>query len=65
MPSYRDIGANYKRIILSVNNGNIIETLINVFNSVVADAMSDFNSSFYYQNTSYHVSCYLKNEILD
>lgn len=65
VPSYRDIGANYKRIILSVNNGNVIDTLYDVFTSFISDAMSNFNSDFYYQNDSYMIACYLEGKILE
>lgn len=65
VPSYRDIGANYKRIILSINNGNVIDTLYDVFSSFISDAMSNFNSDFYYQNDSYMVACYLEGKILE
>lgn len=64
VPSYRDIGANYKRLILNVNNGDVINTLYDVFTSYISDVMSDFNSDFYYQNDSYMKACYLEGEIL-
>ena len=65
IPSYRDIGANYKRIILNVNKNDIIDTLYDVFTSFISDAMSNFNSDFFYQNSSYMTACYLENKILE
>lgn len=65
VPSYRDIGANYKRIILNVCNGNVIDALYDVFTSFISDAMSNFNSDFYYQNDSYMINCYLEGKILE
>ena len=65
VPSYRDIGANYKRIILNVNNGNVIDTLYEVFTSFISDVMSNFNSDFYYQNDSYMAACYLEGKVLE
>ena len=65
IPSYRDIGANYKRIILNVNKNDIIDTLYEVFISFISDAMSNFNSYFFYQNSSYMTACYLENKILE
>ena len=65
VPSYRDIGANYKRIILNVDNGDIIETLYLVFTSFISDVMSNFNSDFYYQNDSYMTACYLEGRVLE
>lgn len=65
VPSYRDIGANYKRIILRVNEDNIIDTLYDVFTSFISDVMSNFNSDFYYQNDSYMAACYLEGKVLE
>lgn len=42
----------------------MINTLYDVFTSFISDAMSDFNSDFYYQNDSYMKACYLEGEIL-
>lgn len=65
VPSYKDIGANYKRIILAVNKDNVIDTLYDVFISFISDVMSNFNSDFYYQNDSYMVACYLEGKVLE
>ena len=65
VPSYRDIGANYKRIILNVYNDNLIDTLYDVFNSFISDVMSNFNCDFYYQNDSYMTACYLEGKVLE
>lgn len=65
VPSYKDIGANYKRIILNVNNGEVIDTLYDVFTSFISDVMSNFNSDFYYQNDSYMTACYLDGKVLE
>lgn len=65
VPSYKDIGANYKRIILNINKDNVIDTLYNVFTSFISDVMSNFNSDFYYQNDSYMTACYLEGRVLE
>lgn len=65
VPTYRDIGANYMRIILKVNKNNIIGSLYNVFTSFISDVMSNFNSDFYYQNDSYMTACYLEGQVLE
>lgn len=65
IPTYRDIGANYMRIILKVNKNNIIGSLYNVFTSFISDVMSNFNSDFYYQNDSYMTACYLEGQVLE
>lgn len=68
VPNYKDIGANYKRLIINISqeqNKNIIKTLYEVFNSFISDAMSNFNSDFYYQNDSYFKACYLEGKVLE
>lgn len=65
VPSYMDIGANYKRLIINVNQDDVIDTLYEVFTSMISDAMSNFNSDFYYQNDSYMKACYIEGKILE
>ena len=68
IPSYRDIGANYKRLIINISkeqDKDIIDVLYKVFTSIIPDAMSNFNSDFFYQNDSYFKACFLENEILN
>ena len=65
IPSYTDIGANYQRLILDVNSNNTIDTLYDVFTSFISDEMSNFNSDFFYQNSSYIKECYKSKKILD
>lgn len=67
VPSYTDIGANYQRLIVNVclDNGDIINTLYEVFLSFLSDVMSNFNSDFYYQNDSYMKECYLEGRVLE
>ncbi|MGM9936008.1 MAG: hypothetical protein ACI38A_01565, partial [Candidatus Ornithomonoglobus sp.] len=51
VPTHWDIGKVYKRLVLGAsqqNNSDIIETMINVYNSKVSDLIEDYNSSFYY-----------------
>ena len=65
VPSFLSIGNNYKYLILSINSKDVVDTLIKVFNSLISDNMSNFNTDFFYQNPSYHKACYLANEVLD
>lgn len=67
VPSYRDIGANYKRLIINLGatNTTVITILYDVFTSFISDAMSNFNSDFFYQNDSYFKACYLEGEVLE
>lgn len=51
IPSHWDIGKVYKRLILGISKEkemDIIEALMNAYNSFVSDKIQDFNSSFYY-----------------
>lgn len=50
VPTHWDIGKVYKRLILAANNGDIIDTLIEVYTSPIVDLIEDYNSSFYYDN---------------
>lgn len=60
------IGRN-TRLILGVareKNIDVIDALIKVYNSFVSEKIDDYNSSFYYENPSYILTCYLENKVL-
>ena len=65
VPSYISIGSVYKRMIIALNNGDIIDTIYNIFKSFISDEISNFDSDLYYQNNSYLCACYKENKILD
>lgn len=65
VPSYISIGSVYKRLIMSLNSGDIINTLYKVFSSFLSDEISNFDSDLYYQNNSYLCACYYAGKILD
>ena len=65
IPSYISIGCVYKRIIIELNNNDIIKTIYNVFNSFLSDEISNFDSDLFYQNVSYLCACYCAGKILD
>lgn len=51
VPSHWDIGKVYKRLILGIareKNIDIVEALIEAYNSFVSDKIDDYNSSLYY-----------------
>ncbi len=51
VPSHWDIGKVYKRLILGIakeKDIDIIEALMQGYNSFVSDKIDDYNSSFYY-----------------
>lgn len=64
VPDYWDIGKVYARLIADVCDDDIIETLFNVYHSVFSDAISNYNSDFYYQSRDYIKECYKAGEIL-
>lgn len=64
VPDYWTIGEVYERLIEDVEKGDIIETLIEVYSSWISDAISNYNSDFFYQSREYICKCYEANEIL-
>ena len=65
IPSYISIGGVYKRLVIELNDGDIISTIYNVFNSFLSDEISNFDSDLYYQNNSYLCACFRAGKILD
>lgn len=67
IPSYWDIGKVYKRLIKGVAASEkieVIDALLNVYNSFLSSKIDDYNSSMYYENPSYLLECYLGNKII-
>ncbi len=67
IPSYWDIGKVYKRLIKMVaadKKIEIIEALIEVYNSFISPKIDDYNSSVYYENPNYIFECYKENKML-
>lgn len=66
IPSHWDMGKVYKRLILGIareRNMEIIEALIEGYNSFVSEKIDDYNSSFYYDNPQNILNAYLYGEI--
>ena len=66
IPSHWDIGKVYKRLILGIareRDMDIIEALIEGYNSFVSEKIDDYNSSFYYDNPQNILNAYLYGEI--
>ncbi len=53
VPSYWDIGKVYARLIEDVFQEDVIQTLFNVYASSISDAISNYNSDFFYQPRDY------------
>ncbi len=64
VPDYWGIGKVYTRLIEDVCKDDIVDTLIEVYNSKFSDAISNYNSDFFYQSRDYIRECYRADEIL-
>lgn len=67
VPSYWDIGKVYQRLILDVakaTDGDIIDTLMAVYNSWITRKIDDYNSSMYYENLGYLFESYKAGAVL-
>ena len=67
IPSYWDIGKVYKRLIKQVAQSkkiDIIDALIEVYNSFISSKIDDYNSSMYYENPSYLFESYREGKAL-
>ena len=67
IPSHWDIGKVYKRLIKSVaeyEKIDVIDALIEVYNSFLSEKIDDYNSSMYYENPSYLLECYLEKKVI-
>lgn len=67
IPTYWDIGKVYKRLIKAVaeyEKIDVIDALIEVYNSFLSDKIDDYNSSMYYENPSYLLECYLEKKVI-
>lgn len=65
MPSYFDIGKVYTNIIIHLSSKEeYIDNLINLMKSWLIEEIDNYNSSLYYENTSYLIECYKEGKIL-
>lgn len=64
-PSYWDLGKIYMRLIRDIGKGDLIQSLIEVYNSWIVDSIENYNSAFYYMSPGYIVTCYSEGEILE
>lgn len=67
VPSHWDIGKVYKRLIKMVAEDEkieIVDALIEVYNSFISPKIDDYNSSVYYENPNYIFECYREKEML-
>ena len=53
LPDYWTIGAVYERLIEDVEKDFTAKSLIEIYNSWISDAISNYNTDFYYQSRDY------------
>ena len=66
IPSHWDMGKVYKRLVLGAARElhmDIVDALIDVYNSFVCEMIDNYNSSFYYDNPQNILNAYLTGEI--
>lgn len=64
VPDYWDIGEVYERLIEDVSHGDNLQTLFEVYGFWISEAISNYNSDFFYQPRDYIRECYLAGEVL-
>jgi hypothetical protein len=64
IPDYWTIGAVYERLIEDVSDEINAKSIMTVYNSWVSDAISNYNTDFYYQPRDYIRECYLEGKVL-
>ena len=66
VPDYWTIGEVYERLIEDISGGDeehIIDWLLEVYGSWISDAISNYNTDFYYQSREYISECYREGKI--
>ena len=64
VPDYWSIGEVYERLIEDVSDEINADSIISVYNSWISDAISNYNSDFFYQPRDYIRECYLEGKVL-
>ena len=66
IPSHWDIGKVYKRLIIGIaetKNIDVVDALVEAYNSFVSEKIQDYNSSFYYDAPQNILNAFLDGEI--
>lgn len=66
IPDYWTIGEVYERLIEDVSEDSteaIVDTIMAVYSSWISDAISNYNTDFYYQSREYICQCYTEGEV--
>ncbi len=64
IPDYWTIGAVYERLLEDVCDEITAENILAVYSSWISDAISNYNTDFYYQPRDYIKECYLAGKVL-
>ncbi len=64
IPDYWTIGEVYGRLIEDVGDDDVIESLRFVYESWISDAISNYNTDFYYQSREYIAECFRQKKII-
>ena len=64
VPDYWTIGDVYGRLIEDIAKGDVIDTLMKIYQSWISNVISNYNSDFFYQSREYICKCYEANENL-
>ncbi len=64
VPDYWAIGEVYERLIEDVCENDILQTLLEVYQSWIDDKISNYNTDFFYQPRDYIRECYLTGSVL-
>lgn len=64
VPDYWTMGEVYGRLIEDVGSDDVIETLRLVYESWISDAISNYNTDFYYQSREYIKECFREKRMI-
>lgn len=64
VPDYWTIGEVYERLVEDVSQNDVIGTLIEVYSSWISEAISNYNSDFFYQPRDYIRECYFTGTVI-
>ncbi len=64
VPDYWDIGEVYSRLIEDVSGDDVKQGIKDVYSSFISNAISNYNSDFFYQPREYIAECYRAGTII-
>lgn len=66
VPDYWTIGEVYERLIEDISDDSteaIVNSIMTIYNSWISDAISNYNTDFYYQSREYICQCYTEGKV--